>query len=149
MQPTPTPRQRRGKQPKDAVRRLREAAGLSQAELARRAKVSRSLVCEIEAGTRGINPTVLVGIASALEVQPTDIDPDAKPAPAENLLTIPQVVERLGAGSRATVYRLIRAGQLDRVNIGTGSRPRSRITPDSLAAYVARQTVPGRKTAAA
>lgn len=68
MQPSPTPRRRRGKQPKDVVRRLRETAGLSQAELARRAGLSRSLICEIESGRRGITPSTRARIAGVFDV---------------------------------------------------------------------------------
>lgn len=68
---------------------------------------------------------------------------------APKLLTIPEVVERMGAGSRTTVYRLIYAGELDRVDIGTGSRPRPRVPESSLADYIARHLRPGRKTGTA
>lgn len=63
------------------------------------------------------------------------------------LLSIPQVAEALGDVSRKTVYRLLYAGELDRVDIGTGSRPRPRVPEASLADYIARHLVPGRKTA--
>lgn len=63
------------------------------------------------------------------------------------LLSIPEVVDQLSAGSRATVYRLIHAGELDRVDIGTGTRPRTRVTAESVAAYIARHHRPGRKAA--
>lgn len=69
MQPSPTPRRSRAKQPKD-VRGLRKTAGLSQAELARRAGLSRSLICEIESGRRGLTASSRIRIAEVLDVQP-------------------------------------------------------------------------------
>lgn len=62
----PSSRSHRPEQPKVAIRRLREAAGLSQAELARRAGISRSLVCEIESGTRSLTPATRTKIATVL-----------------------------------------------------------------------------------
>lgn len=61
------------------------------------------------------------------------------------LLSIPQAAVQIGA-SRTTVYRLIYAGELDRVDIGTGSRARPRVPQASLADYIARHLRPGRKT---
>lgn len=73
MQPSPTPRRRRAKQPKDVIRKLRQTAGLSQAELARRAGLSRSLICEIESGRRGITPATQLLIAGVLDVPAQDL----------------------------------------------------------------------------
>lgn len=76
MQPT-TPRQRRNrvKQPMDVVRELREAAGLSQYELARRTGLSRSLICEIESGRRGLTPSSQRLIAKVLDVPAEKFSP--------------------------------------------------------------------------
>lgn len=49
-----------------SVEWARQKAGLSQAQLARECGVSRSLICEIEAGTRNCTPGLLLKIAQAL-----------------------------------------------------------------------------------
>lgn len=66
--------------------------------------------------------------------------------PNPGLLSVPAAAGRLDA-SRATVYRLVYAGHLAYVPIGTGSRPRIRIVEASLDAYIAQKTVPGRNAA--
>lgn len=50
----------------EAVEWARRKAGLSQAELARRCGFTRSLICEIEGGTRNATPGTLLKIAEAL-----------------------------------------------------------------------------------
>ncbi|MFB4320625.1 helix-turn-helix domain-containing protein [Actinomadura sp. 21ATH] len=50
----------------EAVTWAREKAGLSQAQLARECGFTRSLICEIEAGTRNATPATLMKIAEAL-----------------------------------------------------------------------------------
>lgn len=134
--------------PRDVIRRLRTEAGRSQADLARGAGISRALMCEIEAGTRGITPQVIRHLATALGVAPTTIDPtvtDPAAAIDEPLLSVPDVAARLSV-SRPTVYRLLHAGELDRIDIGSGSRPRPRVPLSSLTAYIRSRTVPGRRT---
>lgn len=49
-----------------ALKWARTKAGLSQARLAREIGVSRSLICEYEAGTRSATPEMLLRIAEAL-----------------------------------------------------------------------------------
>ncbi len=143
------PKTHTGRRPHEVARHLRETAGMSQRALARAASISATLMSEIEAGKRGLTPQVLRRIAAALSVDPTDIDPDATDVTAgitEPLLRVPEVARRLGA-SRPTVYRLLAAGELDRVDIGTGSRPCSRVPESSLRAYIESKTVPGRRAA--
>jgi transcriptional regulator with XRE-family HTH domain len=55
------------------VRRLRNAVGISQEELAHRAGLDRTYISGVERGIR--NPTVLVlqDLASVLGVQPADL----------------------------------------------------------------------------
>lgn len=49
--------------------RMRESRGLSQAELARRAELCPSFVCQLESGKRkGRNPETLMKLATALGV---------------------------------------------------------------------------------
>lgn len=50
----------------EAVRWARERTGWSQADLARAAGVSRSLICEIENGTRGLPPRLRNRLAEVL-----------------------------------------------------------------------------------
>lgn len=45
----------------------RRRAGYSKAALAREVGVSRSLICEIEKGTRNATPAVLVKLAAVLD----------------------------------------------------------------------------------
>lgn len=47
----------------DNIKRLREAKGISQRQLAREAGVSQPLLCQIERGTK--NPSLPVGLALA------------------------------------------------------------------------------------
>jgi len=54
---------------KDRTKEAREALGISQAELAKLAKVSPGTIGNLEAGTRE-NPRELLGIAAALKVNP-------------------------------------------------------------------------------
>lgn len=57
------------------ISRLRWAAGLNQAELARQVGVSRSMICEIEKGKRGITPAMLHKLSAALGVAPSTVMP--------------------------------------------------------------------------
>ena len=52
-----------------------------------------------------------------------------------HLLTVPQAAERLQIHPQA-VYRLIWAGQLEWTNVGTGKRPRIRVSEKQLAAFL-------------
>lgn len=56
-----------------AIRDLRWERGLSQIELARRAEISRSQLCRVESGERGLGPANAKRIADALEVEISDI----------------------------------------------------------------------------
>ncbi|WP_448188073.1 helix-turn-helix domain-containing protein [Azospirillum sp. sgz301742] len=60
------------------LRRLRKAAGLSQEELAHRARLDRTYVSGVERGIR--NPTVLVlqDLAGVLGAKPADLLDDAE-----------------------------------------------------------------------
>jgi transcriptional regulator with XRE-family HTH domain len=57
------------------VKRWREARGLSQLALAKRAKVAQSYISELEAGTKGRRPGVVVlqRLARALDVPVTEL----------------------------------------------------------------------------
>ena len=62
------------------------------------------------------------------------------------LYTIPETAGRLGGCSAMHVYRLIRAGELDAVDIampGAG-RSKTRIRSDDLAEYIDRKTQGGK-----
>ena len=50
------------------IRTGREAAGLSQAELARRTKVGRSVICKLELSRRLASGRSLVALAQALDL---------------------------------------------------------------------------------
>ena len=53
----------------DNIKRLREAKGISQRQLAQEAGISQAMLCQIERGTK--NPSLPVGLdlAGALEVR--------------------------------------------------------------------------------
>jgi transcriptional regulator with XRE-family HTH domain len=67
------PRQRIGAR----VKRWREARGLSQLALAKRAKVTQSYISELEAGIKGRRPgvAVLQRLARALDLPVTELLP--------------------------------------------------------------------------
>lgn len=60
----------------------------------------------------------------------------------ERLYTVPEWAALIGV-SRTTAYAIIGAGQVERVDVGLGSRPRVRISESAHRAYVA-----GRRPAA-
>lgn len=58
----------------DVLRALREAAGLTQSALARKAGLNPSFVNRLESGQRGADRSVLDAITTALALNPTDAD---------------------------------------------------------------------------
>lgn len=58
-------------------------------------------------------------------------------------MTVTEFGRRLGVG-RATAYRHVAAGQVDVTDIGTGRRPRLRISEKAYEKFVARRTEQGR-----
>lgn len=66
----------------DNVRRVREARGLSQAALARRAGVSQPTIADLESGHNETTKK-LPSIASALGVSPAELDPQLAQTPAK------------------------------------------------------------------
>lgn len=58
-------------------------------------------------------------------------------------MTVTEFGLRIGVG-RATAYRHVAAGAVDVTDIGTGSRPRLRISEKAYEKFVARRTVQGR-----
>lgn len=63
----------------------------------------------------------------------------------EPLLTVPELAARLKVG-RSTTYEIIAAGLIDVTPVGTGKRPRIRISERALAKYLARRKQEGRAT---
>ncbi|TMI98376.1 MAG: helix-turn-helix transcriptional regulator [Alphaproteobacteria bacterium] len=62
------------------MRRLREAAGLSQEALADRASLHRTYVSSIERGERNLTLISIFRLAEALDVDPRElVAPDKKP----------------------------------------------------------------------
>jgi transcriptional regulator with XRE-family HTH domain len=62
--------------PPNRIRELREARGISQVELARRANVTPSALNKVEMGKRGLDQQWMDRLAAALEVAPADLLPD-------------------------------------------------------------------------
>ena len=56
-----------------AIREARERAGLSQAEVARRAGMSRSYLWGIETGRRNLTLSALLAIAAAVRAPPSSL----------------------------------------------------------------------------
>lgn len=61
----------------------------------------------------------------------------------EQLLSVAQFAKRLHV-SPATAYRIVAAGRIDWTDIGTGTRPRIRISERALRKYVDGRTEHGR-----
>ncbi|AXU18447.1 XRE family transcriptional regulator [Novosphingobium sp. THN1] len=67
------------------VKRFREAAGLSQAEIAARMGVDRAYISAIERGLQNATLLSVWEIAQALEVRPVELlaEPDGSAPPSE------------------------------------------------------------------
>jgi excisionase family DNA binding protein len=59
------------------------------------------------------------------------------------LLTVRQFAGRIGVSPR-TAYRIIADGLVDRVDVGRGSKPKTRISEAALERYLERREVKGR-----
>ena len=57
----------------ERIKSLRETAGLTQTELARRAGIDRSYYAEVEAGLHSVSIDRIVAIADALDASPRDL----------------------------------------------------------------------------
>lgn len=81
--------------PPNRIRELREALGMSQAELARRANTHPTTLNKVENGSRGLDQAWLRRLAPHLSCAPADLLPDIDNP------------DRLGDGERAlvTLYR--------------------------------------------
>jgi transcriptional regulator with XRE-family HTH domain len=62
--------------PPNRIRELREARGISQAELARRAHVTPSALNKVEMGRRGLDQQWMDRLAEVLDCAPADLLPD-------------------------------------------------------------------------
>jgi transcriptional regulator with XRE-family HTH domain len=79
--------------PPNRIRELREAKGISQAELARQANVTASALNKVEMGKRGLDQQWLDRLAAALDVAPADLlpdrmNPDRLVGPEQAMLTL-------------------------------------------------------------
>ena len=107
--------------------RLRDAAGLSQLELAQKAKVSQQLISQIE---RGVNLTTrkLPSIARALGVTITDLDPSLADAinGGNAVAEIAEIYQRLHEHPEWQAYLLDQARQLEQRVLPTEAPPKSK-----------------------
>jgi len=72
------------------IRSLREAAGLSQQELAVRGDLSMSLVAKLEQGKKADpRASTVLGLASALGVTPGELLDDLMPPAATKVASVP------------------------------------------------------------
>src|SRR5262245_66191862 len=91
----------------ERIRRAREKAGLSQAELARRIKVSRTAIYLWEEGETAIRNGKVPALAAALGLQPSDLNPfDGDPT----LARIEEKLDRIDARLERIERRLDAAG---------------------------------------
>ncbi|MGH3978900.1 MAG: helix-turn-helix domain-containing protein, partial [Pseudonocardiaceae bacterium] len=66
------------------VRQVRNARGKSLAVVAERAKISKSYLCRLEKGQRALgNRSLIVALADALEIEPSELTRLPVPAPAD------------------------------------------------------------------
>ena len=59
----------------ELIRKIRTAAGLTQAEFAKAIDVSPVLIAMVESGQKEVSKKLLIKIADTLEVQPASITP--------------------------------------------------------------------------
>jgi excisionase family DNA binding protein len=67
---------------------------------------------------------------------------NARPS-AVATMSIPELGERLRI-SRMSAYRLVQQRRIATVPVGSGSRPRMRVTEDAFADFLARNTEPAK-----
>lgn len=101
-----------------AIKRHREAAGLSLTEAARRAQIAKSTLSQLESGVGNPGVETLWALALALEVSFTDlVDPpragvvvvradEGEPVRAEHSDYAVTLLSKAPAGTRRDVYRL-------------------------------------------
>jgi len=78
----------------DVVRWAREKAGLTQTQLAERAEIARTLLVEIEAGTRNATPANLIKLAEALNCPVVALERKRESTPPEaSARELPEVRE--------------------------------------------------------
>lgn len=63
------------------MRRLRDAAGLSQEKLGERCEMHLSAISRLERGLRDPKLTTIARVAGALDVTPSELVEDVRPAP--------------------------------------------------------------------
>jgi DNA-binding XRE family transcriptional regulator len=77
----------------ERVRARREALGLTQAELAEKADVSRSSIANLETGRQAILVHQFVGLAKALELPWTELMPEIDEPATADVRVLPKAVE--------------------------------------------------------
>ncbi len=79
------------------VRALREEKNVTQDELAKRVELSRASITNIERGRQRVLLHQMVGIAQALDADPTQLIPKPEPKPAALRADVARVVATLKA----------------------------------------------------
>jgi transcriptional regulator with XRE-family HTH domain len=103
------------------LKRLREAAGLNQSELARRAGIPRGYISKYELGQAVPNPDRLTALATALGVPQADLlDPESlghglAALRARRGLRQADVARLAGSGMTASKYRMLELGNVERL----------------------------------
>jgi transcriptional regulator with XRE-family HTH domain len=82
---------------KDRVFRLRKQAGLSQAELAKRANLSPKMILAIEKGRRGGSVATMKALASSLGVSLEELVGEELPAPRYTPVPVSKIINRIAA----------------------------------------------------
>jgi transcriptional regulator with XRE-family HTH domain len=97
--------------PPNRIRELREAAQLTQVELAKRANVTPSALNKVEMGRRGLDQQWMERIAAALDCAPADLLPDSqnpdRPKGAEHALL--QMYRNADETQRRQILALVQA----------------------------------------
>jgi transcriptional regulator with XRE-family HTH domain len=101
--------------------RHREAADLSQSQLARRADIPRGYISKYELGQAAPNPDRLTAIAAALGIPPADLlDSELlghglAALRARKGLRQADVARQAGSGMTASKYRMLELGKIERL----------------------------------
>ena len=91
------------------LKRLREALGLRQWELAEKSRVSQQSICYIETGRHRPKPTTLVKLAKALGCAPTDLDPSIVITVPDDLKPIVLNWSTLSKKQKNAILKAVRA----------------------------------------
>lgn len=88
------------------IREMRERAGMSGRELARRVEASQSFISQLETGDRALKPQMQARIAEVLGCEPGDLI-DWKAPPPKEVAELVEAYEQMAPDERARWRRAI------------------------------------------